>query len=65
MTTIGVAIVALLVVAVLARGRALRLGSLVIGILVGLLVGATPVGPAMASGIAAGGNWVWSKVSTL
>ena len=65
MTTIGVAIVALLVVAVLARGRALRLGSLVIGILVGLLVGATPVGPAMASGIAAGGNWVWAKVSTL
>ena len=49
MTTIGVAIVALLVV----------------GILVGLLVGATPVGPVMASGIAAGGNWVWSKVSTL
>ena len=65
MTTIGVAIVALIVVAVLARGRALRLGSLVVGILVGLLVGATPVGPAMASGIAGGGNWVWSKVSTL
>ncbi len=65
MTTVGVAVVALLVVAVLIKGKAVRLGSVVVGVLVGLLIGATPVGPSMASGIGSAGQWLSAKVSGL
>jgi hypothetical protein len=35
----------------------------VIGVVVGLLIGATPVGPQAAKGIEGAGSWVWAKVS--
>ena len=44
MTAVGVAVVALIVAAVLVKGKAVRLGSLVIGVLVGLLIGGDPGG---------------------
>ncbi len=65
MTAVGVAILALLLVALLVRGKQVRLGSLLVGVVFGLLVGATPAGPATAHGIASAGEWVWAKVSTL
>ncbi len=65
MTAVGVAVVALLVAALLVKGKAVRLGSLVVGVMVGLLIGATPAGPATASGIASAGEWVYSKVAGL
>ncbi len=64
-TAVGVAVIAVLVVAVLVRGRAVRFGSLVVGVLLGVLIGATPVGPATAAGIASAGEWVWIKVAGL
>lgn len=65
MTAVGVAVVAVLMVAVLVKGRAVRSGSLVVGLMLGLLIGATPVGPATAAGIASAGEWVWAKVAGL
>lgn len=64
MTAVGVAVAAFLIVAVLVRGKAVRLGS-VVGVLLGLLIGATPVGPATATGIASAGQWVYAKVAGL
>jgi hypothetical protein len=65
MTAVGVAVVALLVAAILVKGKTVRLGSLVVGVMVGLLIGATPVGPATAAGIASAGEWVYAKVAGL
>ena len=63
MTAVGVALVALVLVSVLVKGKQVRVGSVVIGVVVGLLIGATPVGPQAAKGIEGAGTWVWAKVS--
>ncbi len=65
MSAVGVAIVALVLVLVLLKGKQVRLGSIVVGLVFGLLVGATPAGPATAKGIEGGASWVWAKVSQL
>ena len=65
MTAVGVAVVAFFIVAVLVRGRAVRFGSIVVGVVLGLLIGATPAGPATAAGIASAGEWVYAKVAGL
>lgn len=65
MSTVGVSFVALVLVLVLVKGKQVRMGSLVVGVVFGLLVGATPAGPATARGIEAGASWVWAKVSQL
>ena len=63
MTAVGVAVAALVLLAVLVKGKQVKVGSVVVGVLVGLLIGATPVGPQAAKGIEGAGSWVWAKVS--
>ncbi len=65
MSAVGVAIVALVLVLVLLKGKQVRMGSVIVGLVFGLLVGATPAGPATANGIESGVSWVWAKVSQL
>lgn len=65
MSAVGVAIVALVLVLVLVKGKQVRMGSVIVGLVFGLLVGATPAGPATAHGIESGASWVWAKVSQL
>ena len=65
MTAVGVAVIAFLVAMLLVKGKSVRPGSLVVGVVVGLLIGATPAGPAMASGISSIGEWVYAKVAGL
>jgi hypothetical protein len=64
-SAVGVAVVALLFVGVLVKGKQVRVGSVIVGVMLGLLVGATPAGPATAHSIEAAGSWVWAKVSSL
>lgn len=65
MTAVGVAVVAVLVAGVLVKGKQVRVGSMIVGVLLGLLLGATPAGPATTHGIESAGSWVWAKVSSL
>ena len=65
MTAVGVAVVGFLLLALLVKGRQVKVGSVLVGILLGLLAGATPAGPATAHAIQASGEWVWAKVSSL
>lgn len=61
MTAVGVALAAVVLLAVPVRGKQVRVGSVVIGVVVGLMIGATPVGPTAAKGIEGAGSW--AKVS--
>ncbi len=65
MSAVGVAVVAVLLVGVLVKGKQVRVGSVIVGVLLGLLLAATPAGPATAHGIESAGSWVWAKVSSL
>lgn len=65
MSAVGVAIVAFALVLMLLKGKQVRMGSVIVGLVFGLLVGATPAGPATAHGIESGVSWVWAKVSQL
>jgi hypothetical protein len=65
MTLIGVVIVMGLLGFVLLRGRTLRAGCFVYAAIWGLLVGATPVGPAVRSLLNQLGAAAWKAVQQL
>ena len=65
MSVVAVAVVLALLVVLLLRTRQLRIGSCLVCILLGLVIGATPAGPAVNEGLTAAGTWLWGQVTTL
>jgi hypothetical protein len=65
MSVIGVAVVLSALVALLVGGRHLGAGSALVCMILGLVIGATPVGPPINAALGSVGSWVWTKVSTL
>jgi len=61
----AVALVLAALVVLLLRTRQLRIGSCVVCVLLGLVLGATPAGPAVNEALTAAGTWLWEQVSTL
>ncbi len=61
----AVALVLGVLVVLLLRTRQLRAGSCVVCILFGLVIGATPAGPAINEGLTAAGSWLWEQVNSL
>ena len=65
MSVAAVAVVLTALVILLLRTRQLRIGSCVVCVLLGLVLGATPAGPAVNEALTAAGTWLWEQVSTL
>lgn len=65
MSIAAVAVVLAALVVLLLRTRQLRLGSCVVCILFGLVIGATPAGPAVNEALTAAGTWLWEQVTAL
>lgn len=65
MSVAAVALVLAALVILLLRTRQLRIGSCVVCVLLGLVLGATPAGPAVNEALTAAGTWLWEQVSTL
>ncbi len=65
MSVAAVALVLGVLVVLLLRTRQLRAGSCVVCILFGLVIGATPAGPAINEAVNGAGTWLWGQVTTL
>jgi hypothetical protein len=52
-------------VVLLVRTKQLKVGSGLVCVVLGLVLGATSAGPAVNDGLTSGGSWVWAKVSAL
>ena len=65
MSVAAVAVILIALVILLLRTRQLRIGSCVVCVLLGLVLGATPAGPAVNEGLTAAGSWLWEQVTTL
>ena len=65
MSVAAAAVILALLVVLLLRTRQLRIGSCVVCVLLGLVLGATPAGPAVNEGLTAAGMWLWEQVTTL
>lgn len=52
-------------VVLLLRVRAVRFGSAMVCVLLGMVIGLTPVAPTLHQALNASGAWVWMQVSTL
>jgi hypothetical protein len=61
----AVAVILAALVVLLLRTRQLRAGSCMVCVLLGLVIGATPAGPAVNEGLTAAGTWLWEQVSSL
>lgn len=65
MSVVAVAVVIAAVVILLLRTNQLRIGSALVCILLGLVLGATPAGPAINQAINGAGAWLWAEVTEL
>ncbi len=65
MSVVAVAVVIAAVVVLLLRTNQLKVGSAVVCILLGLVLGATPAGPAINQAINGAGEWLWARVTEL
>lgn len=65
MSVVAVAVVLAAVVILLLRTRQLGFGSAILCVALGLVLGATPIGPAINAGLTAAGSWVLEQVSAL
>lgn len=65
MSVVGAAILLGLLVVALIRLRALRLGAAVVCVLFGLVLGVTPIGQPVESGLTALGQWLWVQAGRL
>jgi hypothetical protein len=62
---VAVSVVLGALVVLLVRTKQLKVGSGLVCVVLGLLLGATAAGPAVNDGLTSGGSWVWAKVSAL
>lgn len=65
MSVVAVAVVLGALVLLLLRSNQLRLGSALVAVVFGLVLGSTPAGPAVNQTLAESGTWLWVKVSAL
>ena len=65
MSVVAVAVVIAAVVVLLLRTNQLKIGSAVVCILLGLVLGATPAGPAINEAVNGAGAWLWGQVTEL
>lgn len=65
MSVIAAAALLLAVLLLLLRTHQLGIGAAIVAIMFGLVLGATPAGPAVNQALTAGGTWLWAKVTSL
>lgn len=65
MSVVASAVVLFLLIVLLMRTRTLRVGSALVCIVFGLVLGMTGAGPAVDHGLTASGHWLWVQVSRL
>ena len=65
MSVVGFTVVLGLFVVLLLRTSKLSLGPALVCVLFGLVLAATPAGPAVHDALDASGAWLWGQVSTL
>jgi hypothetical protein len=65
MSVVAVAVVIAAVVILLLRTNQLKVGSALICIVLGLVLGVTPAGPAINEAVNAAGVWLWNQVTEL
>lgn len=65
MSAVAVAVVLCALVVLLMRTRQLKVGSGLVCIIFGLVLGSTSAGPAINRGLTSGGSWLWANVSAL
>lgn len=65
MTAVSVCLVLGLLMVLLMRGRGLGPGSAFVSVLFGLVLAATPAGPALQHAMDAAGHWLWTNGRSL
>ena len=65
MSVVAVAVVLAALVVLLLRTNQVRIGSAVVCVLLGLVLGATPAGPAINEAVNGAGVWLWEQVTEL
>ena len=65
MSVVAVAVVIAAVVILLLRTNQLKVGSALVCVLLGLVLGATPAGPAINDAVNGAGAWLWVQVTEL
>ena len=65
MSTVAVAVVLAALLGLLLRTNQLRLGSALVAVVFGLVLGSTPAGPVIDQGLAESGTWLWGQVRSL
>ena len=65
MSVVAVAVLLFALVVLLVRTKQLKVGSGLVCVVLGLVLGATSAGPAVNEGLTSGGSWVWAKVNAL
>lgn len=63
--TVSVALVLAALMALLMKGNGLGPGSALVCVLFGLVLAATPAGPALQNVMAATGDWMWQNGRSL
>ncbi len=65
MSVVAVAVVLAALVILLLRTNQLKVGSALVCVLLGLVLGATPAGPAINEAVNGAGAWLWAQVTEL
>jgi hypothetical protein len=65
MSVVATAVVLFLLILLLMRTHTLRVGSALVCIVFGLVLGSTPAGPAVNHGLKSSGHWMWVQVNRL
>jgi hypothetical protein len=65
MSVVAVAVVLGGLLLLLLRTNQLRLGSALVAVIFGLVLGSTPAGPAVNEALSESGSWLWGQVRSL
>jgi hypothetical protein len=65
MSVVAVAVVLGGLLLLLLRTNQLKLGSALVAVIFGLVLGSTPAGPAVNEALSESGSWLWGQVRSL
>jgi hypothetical protein len=65
MSVVAVAVVLGGLLLLLLRTNQLKLGSALVAVIFGLVLGSTPAGPAVNEALSESGTWLWGQVRSL
>jgi hypothetical protein len=65
MSVVAVAVVLGGLLLLLMRTNQLKLGSALVAVIFGLVLGSTPAGPAVNEALSESGSWLWGQVRSL